>query len=150
METGYRFHAKAEWVSDIRGRVEADPQAPRLDFAPPPEFHGVPGVWSPEHFFMAAVTTCLIATFRAIAEFSKFSFTGLTVTGEGLVEKGEGGYKFTRITLRPVLKVEREEDAERGRRLLEKAERSCLISRSIQSQIELQPTVEVSPVAARP
>jgi peroxiredoxin-like protein len=149
MNSSYRFHATAEWISDRRGRVEGDPLAPGLDFAAPPEFQGFPGVWSPEHFFVAAVTTCFITTFRAIAEFSKFKFAGLTVTGEGLLEKGEGGYKFTHIVLRPVLKIDRAEDRERGQRLLEKAERSCLISRSIQSDVVLQPTVELSEVPAR-
>ena len=92
-----KFHA--EWTADRRGRVKGDPIAPGLDFAAPPEFQGIPGVWSPEHCFVAAVATCFITTFRAIAEFSKFKFDGLTVTGEGVLEKGEGGSKFTSIFL---------------------------------------------------
>lgn len=149
MDSEYRFHAKAEWTADSRGWVQGDPIAPGLDFAAPSEFRGVPGLWSPEHFFVAAVVTCFITTFRAIAEFSKFKFDGLTVTGEGVLEKGEGGYKFTRIFLQLVLTIEREEDRERAQRLLEKAERSCLISRSIQSEIVLQPTLEVGGAVSR-
>jgi peroxiredoxin-like protein len=149
MDSEYRFRARAEWTADRRGRVQGDPIAPELDFAAPPEFQGVPGVWSPEHFFVAAVATCFITTFRAIAEFSKFKFDGLTVTGEGVLEKGDGGYKFTRIFLQPVLTIERKEDRERAQRLLEKAERSCLISRSIHSEIVLQPTVEVGRAVSR-
>jgi peroxiredoxin-like protein len=150
MNSEYRFHAKAEWIVDRRGRVEGDPLAPRLDFAAPPEFQGVPGVWSPEHFFLAAIAGCFVTTFRAIAEFSKFNFDGLAVSAEGVLEKAEGGYKFTRIFLQPALTIEHEEDRERAQRLLEKAERSCLISRSIQSEVVLQPSIEVAQAVSRP
>lgn len=150
MDSGYRFHARAEWTSDRRGKVKGDLAAPELEFAAPPEFHGVAGLWSPEHFFVAAVVSCFITTFRAIAEFSKFNFDGLAVAGEGVLEKGEGGYRFTRVLLQPVLTIEREEDRERAQRLLEKAEKSCLVSRSIQSEVVLQPTVEVGRILSCP
>jgi peroxiredoxin-like protein len=149
MDSGYRFRARAEWTSDRRGSVEGDALAPRLDFGAPPEFQGVPGVWSPEHFFVAAVVTCFITTFRAIAEFSKFKFAALVVTGDGVLEKRDGGYHFTRIFLQPTLAIEREEDRERAQRLLEKAERSCVISRSIRSEVVLQPSVEVDQALSR-
>jgi peroxiredoxin-like protein len=150
MSSEYRFRARGEWTSDRRGRVQGDAEAPELDFGAPPEFQGAPGVWSPEHLLVAAVVTCFITTFQAIADFSKFKFDGLKVVGEGVLEKGEGGYKFTRIFLQPVLTIEREEDRERAQRLLEKAERSCLISRSLQSEIVLQPTVEVGRILSHP
>ena len=113
MNAEYRFTARAEWTSDRRGRVEADALAPRLEFAAPPEFQGPPGVWSPEHFFLAAVAGCFVTTFQAIAEFSKFSFAALTVSAEGVLEKGEGGYRFTRVLLKPSLTIENTDD--RGR-----------------------------------
>ena len=150
MNSAYRFHATAEWTTDRQGKVAGDPLAVKLDFSAPPEFQGLPGMWSPEHFFLAAVTGCFVTTFRAIAEFSKFNFLGLTVAAEGVLEKAEGGYKFTRIFLRPALTIEREEDRERAQRLLEKAERSCLISRSIHSEIVLQPAIAVAHVVSQP
>jgi peroxiredoxin-like protein len=144
MNSEYLFHAKAEWTTGRRGKVEGDPLAPKIDFAAPPEFQGVPGIWTPEHFFLAAVAGCFVTTFKAIADFSKFGFEQIEAAAEGVLEKTEGGYKFTRILLRPALTIEREQDRERAHRLLEKAERSCLISRSIQSEITLQPSVEVA------
>ena len=149
MESEYRFTAKAEWTTGRRGRVEGDSLAPGLDFAAPPEFQGVAGVWSPEHLFLGAVATCFVTTFSAIAEFSKFSFHALTVGVEGILEKAEGGYRFTRVFVDAALTIEREEDRERAQRLLEKAERSCLISRSIQSTIVLRPSIEILQPAGR-
>jgi peroxiredoxin-like protein len=124
--------------------VETEPQVPSIRFAAPPQFQGETGFWTPEHFLMAAVASCFVTTFHAIAEISKFETTALEVSVEGVIEKGDGGLHFTRISLRPVLTIARESDQERGVRLLEKAERSCLIARSLKAQVTMQPQVRVA------
>jgi organic hydroperoxide reductase OsmC/OhrA len=124
--------------------VESDVEIPAIRFSAPPEFQGEAGFWTPEHFFLAAVASCFVTTFHAIAEISRFEPGGLELTAEGTIEKGEGGLQFTRITLQPVLTVLREGDLERGARLLEKTERSCLVSRSLKSQVVMQPHVTVA------
>jgi peroxiredoxin-like protein len=144
MIPSYSFKVDAQWSGGRRGFVEGEPEVPRIHFAAPPQFQGESGFWTPEHFFAAAAASCFVTTFRAIAEISKFEFVGLEVSAEGIVEKGEGGFQFTRITLRPLLTVARETDQERGVRLLEKAEHSCLVSRSLKSQIIMQPQVLVA------
>jgi organic hydroperoxide reductase OsmC/OhrA len=68
----------------------------------------------------------------------------MEVTVEGTVEKGEHGYSFTRVFVRPRLSIAKEADRDRGLRLLEKAERSCLVSRSLRSEIVFEPAVVVS------
>lgn len=119
-----------------------------MNFSAPPEFQGDAGVWTPEHFFTSAVATCFITTFQAIAAFSKFNAQALEVSVDGQVEKVEGGYRFTRVTVRPVLTIQSEADRERGMRLLEKSEKACLVSRSLNSEIILDPRIVLAPVAA--
>jgi peroxiredoxin-like protein len=143
MPTDYSFRIDAQWTGGRRGVVESEHQVPSLRFSAPPEFQGETGFWTPEHFFLAAVASCFVTTFHAIAEISRFEPAGLELTVEGTIEKAEGGLQFTRLTLKPFLTVAREADQERGGRLLEKAERSCLISRSLKSQVVMQPRVEV-------
>lgn len=140
----HQFRASARWTSARHGVAEGGPGVPRIDFSAPLEFQGEAGVWTPEHFFLAAVASCFVITFRAISDLSKFEASELEVTAEGILEKGEGGFSFTRVFVRPVLTVAREADQERGLRLLEKAERSCLISRSLRGEVVLVPTVAVS------
>jgi peroxiredoxin-like protein len=125
------------------GEVSGTPMIPLMVFSAPPEFKGKQGVWTPEHFFTAAIGTCFITTFEAIAELSKFTFEALAVSTEGLLEKGEGGYRFTKVYVRPQLTIANEADRDRALRLLEKAERACLISRSVSSEIVLQAEVVV-------
>ena len=143
MNTSYRFATNAVWTEGRHGVVRGEAGRPQLEFSAPPEFQGQAGFWTPEHFFLAAVATCFITTFRAIAEFSKFDVEALEVGVEGTVEKGEGGFHFTRVVVRPLLTVHLEADRERALRLLEKAEHSCLVSRSLRSEIVLEPTVVV-------
>jgi peroxiredoxin-like protein len=144
MMPSYSFQVHAQWTGGRRGFAEGDPEIPRIHFAAPPQFQGESGFWTPEHFLVAAAASCFVTTFRAIAEISRFEPVGLEVAAEGTIDKGEGGFQFTRITLRPVLTVARETDQERGVRLLEKAERSCLVSRSLKAQILMEPQVHVA------
>jgi len=125
------------------GEISGTPGIPAISFSAPPEFKGKSGVWTPEHFFTAAIATCFVTTFDAIAEFSKFNFEGLTVSTEGVLEKTETGYRFTTVFVRPQLTISKEADRDRGLRLLEKAERACLISKSVSSSIVLQTEVVV-------
>jgi len=149
MENRYSFHASAQFHQNDRSFVELEHGAPRIvHFSAPPEFGGEAGLWTPEHFLLAAVSSCFIATFKAVAKASKLDYQGIEVAADGLVERESGGFRFTKITLHPVLILYREESRELGGRLLEKAERVCLVSRSLSSKIELDPKVLVEgPVA---
>jgi len=145
MNTSFSFVSSARSTGARKGVVTGHEVEPSIDFSAPPEFQGEAGIWTPEHFFTAAVATCFILSFQAIATYSKFEAQALEVSVEGLVEKGEGGFRFTRVTVRPVLTINNESDRERGLRLMEKAEKACLVSRSLQSQIVLEPQVVLAP-----
>jgi peroxiredoxin-like protein len=139
METKYTYHASAQWHRLDRGFVELEHGAPRIiNFSAPPEFGGEPGFWTPEHFLLAAVTTCFVATFRAVATASKLEFQGIEVAADGMIEKDSGGFRFTKINLKPVVIVYAEQERERAQRLLEKAEKLCLVTRSLACTVELE------------
>ena len=145
MEKKYTYHTTAHWTLHKRGIVEADSSIPRtINFAAPPEFGGEPGMWTPEHLLLAGVSTCYVATYRGMAAASKLEFHGLEVMVEGTIEKQEGGLRFTRIILRPVVTIDQEADRELAGRLLEKAERGCLIARSISATFVLEPKIVVA------
>lgn len=147
MENSLNFVSSARWTTGRSGVAAGHEVRPAIDFSSPPEFQGVAGVWTPEHFFTSAIATCFITTFQAIATFSKFSASALEVSVEGRIEKEEGGYRFTRVTVRPLLTIQEEADRQRGMRLLEKAEKACLVSRSLNSEIILEPRVVLAPAA---
>jgi len=149
MEPKYTYRASAQWHQDGRQFVELEHGAPlRINFSVPPEFGGEAGFWTPEHFLLASVATCFVATFKGISKASKLDFQGIEVGVDGVIEKDGGGLRFTRIILRPIVIGYHEEDRDLIARILEKAERGCLIARSLSSAIELDPKILVEkPVA---
>jgi peroxiredoxin-like protein len=124
-----------------------------VPFSAPPEFLGESGRWTPEHFLVAAVASCFVSTFSGIAEKSRLGFASFKLDAEGLLGNDDGIWCFTEIKLRPVVTVLKEEDRDRAIHLLEKAEKSCLIARSLQFKVTLFPAVKIAeelPVSARP
>lgn len=115
-----------------------------VEVATPPQFPGgVPGIWSPEHLFVAAVSSCFMTTFTAIAENSKLDFQSLNINADGVLGKEDGRFMVTQITLKPELVIDDAAYREKAERILQKAEAACLISNSIRSEIILQPQVVI-------
>jgi organic hydroperoxide reductase OsmC/OhrA len=132
-----------------RGYLRSSADLPVLEVASPPEFQGQEHTWTPEHLFVASVNSCYMATFVAIAELSKLEVVSFTSTAVGKLEKTERqGYRITEIALRPKLLIRFASDAERAQRILEKAERNCLISNSITSDVTLEPEIDFEQVYA--
>ena len=148
MENTYLYRTTAYWVLEKRGIVSGEKIPQSIEFSAPPEFGGDSELWTPEHFFLASIATCFISTFRSIAEFNKFDTVALDVAVEGTLNKEEGGYRFSEVKIRPLLSVTRDEERERAIKLLYKAERACLISRSLNSKISMEPLVQVAVAAA--
>jgi organic hydroperoxide reductase OsmC/OhrA len=117
---------------------------PALHVASPPEFGGPEAVWSPEHLFVAAVSSCLMTTFRTIADLSKLEVITYSDDPVGHLIRDESGlYRIESVTLRPQVTIADAEKVDRAIRLLEKAERACLVSRSVSAEIRMEPTVGV-------
>lgn len=132
------YNVHLNWVADRIGEVSSPELLTQIDVATPPQFpNGVEGVWSPEHFFTAAVNSCFMTTFLAIAENSKLEFTDFKCFAEGKLEKQDGKYLMTEIVLRPELTIINDSDKEKAERILIKSESACLISNSIKSKVSL-------------
>jgi organic hydroperoxide reductase OsmC/OhrA len=83
-----------------------------------------------------------MTTFLAIAENSKLEFVSFSADANGKLEKLEGqGFIMTEVVLRPKLLISHARDVERAGRILQKAEKNCLISNSIKAETRLEPEV---------
>ena len=139
----YRVHLDGD--TPKTGTLGSPDSLPSLSVASPPQFDGPTGVWSPEHLFVASVASCLMTTFRAIAELSGLDIVEYSDSAEGkLVQGDDRRYSITEITLRPRVVISDPDKVDRTLRLIDKAEHACLISRSISSVILLEPDVIVA------
>lgn len=138
------FQVNLNWVADRIGEVSSPELLDNIDVATPPPFpKGVEGVWSPEHFFTAAVNSCFMTTFLAIAENSGLSFTSFSCEATGKLEKVEGKYQMSEIVLNPKLVITDKANIEKGERILRKSEAACLISNSITSKVILNTNIQI-------
>jgi organic hydroperoxide reductase OsmC/OhrA len=112
-----------------------------LQTAPPPEFDGPGGLWSPETLLCAAVADCFILTFRALARAARFEWIEVECAVEGTLERHEGVSQFTRYATTAKLTVPASADVAKAHSLLERAEKTCLVSNSLRGTRTLQAEV---------
>ncbi|NVK44385.1 MAG: OsmC family protein [Oceanospirillaceae bacterium] len=130
----YRVSARAADEGSIT--TDAD-NKPSITVAAPAQFGGPGDCWSPEELLMAAIADCLVLTFRAVARASKLEWRQLDVRSTGILDRIDGETRFTEIHTEARLGLAPGQDRERAIRLLEKAEGSCLITRSLRASTAL-------------
>jgi organic hydroperoxide reductase OsmC/OhrA len=155
MEAHY-YNAHVTWNKDRRGTmwspefIQDGSIENSIEVATPPEFpKGVAGIWSPEHLFTAAISSCFMTTFLAIADNSKLEFKSFTCHAKGKLEKVDGKLQMTEVHLEPVLVINKEEDRERAMRVLTKTEPACLITNSVKAHVSVTPTVRVDELSVK-
>ena len=138
----HTYQVDLKYITERKGEISSPVLDQKIEVATPPEFpKGMPGIWSPEHLFTAAVSSCFMTTFLAIAENSNLEFSGLECPAEGVLGKSEGKFAMTEITLRPLVTIANEADREKAEKIMVKAEKACLISNSVISVIHLETSV---------
>lgn len=138
----HRYQVEA--AADTDGSVTISSHGlPSLVTAPPAQFGGSGDQWSPETLLVAAAADCFILTFRAIARASKLTWRHLSCSTEGVLDRVDGAPRFTELLIRARLQLPAGGDGDKGHRLLEKAEKSCLITNSLIAKSKLESQVDV-------
>lgn len=147
MEVHY-YNVDVNWNTERKG-IMCSPELNKdagicIEVATPPEFQkGIPGIWSPEHLFTAAVGSCFMTTFLSIAENSKLAFASFSCKSKGKLEQVDGKFMMSEIILEPTVTIADEKDRERAERIFQKTEAACLISNSVKSKITMIPTIKI-------
>jgi organic hydroperoxide reductase OsmC/OhrA len=137
-------HYSVAATASTEGNVGlTSPGLARIDSAPPSEFGGPGDRWSPETLLVAAVADCFTLTFKAIARASKMDWVSLNCKVDGVLDRVDKLTQFTEFRLRVVLDVPQRTDEQKAMRLLEKSERSCLITNSLKSETHLNAEVRI-------
>jgi peroxiredoxin-like protein len=145
MTEAHYYDVNVQWIADRKGIMNSSVLTDKIEVATPPEFaKGMPNIWSPEHLLVAAVNSCLMTTFLAIAENSKLEFISFDSKAVGKLEIIDGKYIISEIELQPIVVISDIADKERTERVLVKSEKVCLISNSIKSTIIFKPEIKVS------
>lgn len=137
----HSFHLKADWPGNRNdvGTIESGNLKTHISI--PPEMDG-PGVGTnPDEMLLGAASTCYIITLAAMMERSKLLKESLTMDSEGIVEVVNGVITYKKIIHRPQIVLAADagdKEFKLAQKLAEKAESSCMITRAIQGNVEME------------
>lgn len=138
----HQYEVNLQWNNNTKGTLSSPVLPNNIEVATPPDFpKGMEGIWSPEHLFLASINACLMATFLAITDNSKLEFISYESNAVAKVEKVDGKFIVTEITIKPILIIPSNGSEEKMKRLFEMSEKACVISNSIKSKIILLPVI---------
>jgi organic hydroperoxide reductase OsmC/OhrA len=121
----------------------SSPGLPDLKLAAPAEFGGPGDHWSPETLMAAAVASCFKLSFRAIARAARYEWVSIRCDVVAVLDRVEKVTQFTEFHQTVVLEVPPGSDEAKALQLLEKAERSCLVTNSLTGTSHLDASVRV-------
>lgn len=136
----HHFHLKADWPGgrNSEGYIEAGNLKTKISI--PPEMEG-PGVGTnPDEMLLGAAATCYIITLAAMIERANLPLKEMALESEGIVDVTNGVFTYKKIIHRPTVALTNnasEKDYTLLRKLVQKAEKNCMISRAIQGNVEL-------------
>jgi organic hydroperoxide reductase OsmC/OhrA len=136
----FTYHTTVEWKSNRQGLLNSDGKQ-EIEVSSPPEFKGIPGVWTPEDLFVAAVEICQMSTFLSFGGRKGIPLKSYKSSAEGVLENVEGKYRFTRITVTPEIVVGNGWTKEQVEDVVRTAHDNCLIGNSTTAEIIVTPTI---------
>ncbi len=114
----------------------------RVEASAAPDFLGSPEGVDPEEAFVAAVSSCHMLTFLALAARKRRTVNIYRDRAVGFLEKNaEGRLAITRVVLRPVIHFDDSVDIsdDEIERLHHLAHEHCFIANSIRSEVSVEP-----------
>jgi organic hydroperoxide reductase OsmC/OhrA len=138
----FTYRTSAEWKTGTSGILSSEGK-PSIKVSSPPEFKGEPGAWSPEEMFVASVEVCHMSTFLSFAAKAGVPVVSYKSHSNGVLEFVSGQYRFTRIVIFPVIVVSSASRENDVLAVLHEAQQHCLVANSIDSIVEVNPTIMV-------
>ena len=137
----HHFHLKADWPGgrNSDGYIETGNLKTKISI--PPEMDG-PGIGTnPDEMLLGAAATCYLITLAAMIERADLPLEKMSLESEGIVDVTKGIFTYKKIIHRPSVVLKRNASDKEHRQLkaiAEKAEKSCMISRAIQGNVEIE------------
>ncbi len=138
------FTTDLNWIGGDMGIVSSQSIKQSIHVTTAPEFGGEEGEWSPEYLFLSSLTSCFMSTYMVFVKKLKFEISHFECTATGQAEVVDGKYKFTYVHLYPKILIACESEMEQAQLALEKTQKYCLISNSMNAVIIYHPEVMIA------
>ena len=108
-----------------------------------PAFLGDPACHNPEDMLVASVSSCHMLWYLHLCSVSGVTVTSYVDDAEGIMEEdGKGKGRFTKITLRPHIKITADSDRAKAESAHIKANEMCFIANSLNCPVAHEATFE--------
>jgi peroxiredoxin-like protein len=138
--TLHSFHLKADWPGGRNSAGSIDAGQLKTKISIPKEMDG-PGIGTnPDEMLLGAAGTCYIITLAAMIERAKLPLHHMELESEGKVDVTNGIFTYKSIIHRPTVILDRtasEENYRKLEKLVDRAEKSCMISRALKGNVDL-------------
>jgi organic hydroperoxide reductase OsmC/OhrA len=108
------------------------------------EVKGDPSILNPEQLVLMAASSCQMLWFLHLAAKARIDVVEYEDSATALMPTDEEPVRITEIALRPRIVVAGDASEARVRKLVDTAHEHCFVANSLNAQMTLQPTVEVS------
>lgn len=143
----HHFHLHASWPGGRNhvGYIEAGNLKTQISI--PPEMEG-PGIGTnPDEMLLGAAATCYVITLGAMIERADLPLKEMSLQSIGIVDVTKGIITYKKIIHKPTVALQstaEDRDYQKLDKIIHKAEASCMISRAIKGnvEVELEPTIK--------
>ncbi|RKD25554.1 hypothetical protein BEP19_01010 [Ammoniphilus oxalaticus] len=147
MSKKYHFNLEANWSGGRDGAGKISSGKLQAPISAPAELGGPGTGTNPEELLLGAASTCYLITLGIVLTNRKLPVEDITLASECILD-GEGGLKFEKIIHRPTIilgKDATEEDIETAKKGAERAESACMISKTLEGNVEVtvEPTITI-------
>lgn len=136
----HSFYLKADWPGGRNNVGSIDAGNLKTKISIPQEMDG-PGIGTnPDEMLLGAAATCYVITLAAMIERAKLPLKEMELDSEGIVDVTNGIFTYKRIIHRPTVVLDNtatEKNYRRLERLVDRAEKSCMISRALQGNVTI-------------
>jgi organic hydroperoxide reductase OsmC/OhrA len=136
----YIYNTKVIYDKKRLGRMKCG-NGMEASFSAPPEFGGYEGFATPEDLFTASIASCLMLTFETVCGKMGIDFQSFECECESMLEEIDGMEMMTKVVIKPVVKGSEIRKLEKA---LVLAEKYCLVTNSIKSEIVFEPEVKTT------
>ncbi len=134
----HTYNAKIVYEKERVGKLSCG-NGMETRFSAPPEFGGYEDFATPEDLFTASIATCLMLTFETVCRKMNVSFRSFECECESTLEEIKGNEMMTRVSIKPKVSGS---DTKKLEKALFLAEKYCLVTNSIKSEIVFEPEVK--------
>ena len=131
------------WKHYDRAHVATAPPAEQEVRITTGESKGDPAILNPEQLVLMAASSCQMMVFLHLAAKARIDVVEYEDSATALMPTDQEPIRITEITLRPRIVVSGDASEQRVHKLADSAHQHCFVANSLNSQMTLQPTVEV-------